>query len=148
MIPPVISKSLHVMLMTTCTSGGDLLLLSLLLKRITHCFTVLTSTVWVPETFSKHRWMLLGAIFSHGEIQFHTFVLYVLPCQMSFCQTAPLLPSVTQLQHVTAYWWEGFNLYCHTSNVCLWHHGTASQNLKHYFQGSPHNIYDMVHTWE
>ena len=26
---------------------------------------------------------------------------------MPFCQTAPLLPSVTQQQNVTEYWWEG-----------------------------------------
>ena len=26
---------------------------------------------------------------------------------MSFCQTAPLLQSVTQQQNVTEYWWEG-----------------------------------------
>ena len=25
---------------------------------------------------------------------------------MPFCQTAPLLPSVTWQQHVTGYWWE------------------------------------------
>ena len=26
---------------------------------------------------------------------------------MPFCQTVPLLPSVTQQQDVTEYWWEG-----------------------------------------
>jgi len=26
---------------------------------------------------------------------------------MPFCQTAPLLPSVTQQQNVMKYWWEG-----------------------------------------
>ena len=26
---------------------------------------------------------------------------------MPFCQTAPLLPSVTQQQNVMEYWWEG-----------------------------------------
>jgi len=30
-----------------------------------------------------------------------------LPCQKPFCLSAPLLPSVTQQQHVTEYWWEG-----------------------------------------
>ena len=29
-----------------------------------------------------------------------------MPCQTSFCQTAPLLPSVTQQQDVREYWWE------------------------------------------
>ena len=33
--------------------------------------------------------------------------LYTLPCQMVFCQTAPLLPSVAQQQNVMGDWWEG-----------------------------------------
>ena len=41
--------------------------------------------------------------FSHGGIQFHTCVSYALPCQMTICQTAPLLPSVTQQQNVMEY---------------------------------------------
>jgi len=35
------------------------------------------------------------------------FASYVFPCQTTFCQTAPLLPSVTWQQNVTEYWWEG-----------------------------------------
>ena len=46
--------------------------------------------------------MLMG-----GEIQCRIFALYALPCQTPFCQTAPLLPSVTQQQNVMKYWWEG-----------------------------------------
>ena len=33
--------------------------------------------------------------------------LLLLPCQTPFCQTAPLLPSVTWQQNVTGYWWKG-----------------------------------------
>ena len=44
--------------------------------------------------------------FLHGGIQFYSFALYALLCQMLFCQTA-LLPSVTQQQHIMGYWWEG-----------------------------------------
>jgi len=47
--------------------------------------------------------------FLHAGIRFHIFVSYALPCQMSFCQTAPLLPSVAancRQQNVAAYWWE------------------------------------------
>ena len=43
----------------------------------------------------------------HGGIQFHTFASSALPCQTPFCQSAPLLPSVTRQQHVMGYWWEG-----------------------------------------
>jgi len=45
--------------------------------------------------------------FLHGGIQLHTFASYTLPCQTSFCQTALLLPSVTQQQNVMEYWWKG-----------------------------------------
>lgn len=42
---------------------------SSLLKQITHCLTVLTSTVWFMKTFSKHRWVLY--FFLHERIQWH-----------------------------------------------------------------------------
>ena len=52
--------------------------------------------------------MSLGAIFfPHGGIQLHTFVSYARPCQMPFCQTAPLLSSVARQQSLTEYWQEG-----------------------------------------
>jgi len=38
--------------------------------------------------------------FLHGGIQIHSCVPYMLLCQMMFCQTAPLLPSVAQQQNV------------------------------------------------
>ena len=45
--------------------------------------------------------------FPHWGIQFHILDSYTLPCQMSFCQTTPLLPSVSHQQNVMEYWWEG-----------------------------------------
>jgi len=45
--------------------------------------------------------------FPQGGIQRHTFALYTLPCQLPFCRTARLLPSVAQQQHVMEYWWDG-----------------------------------------
>ena len=71
--------------------------MSPLLKYTTHCLTVLTSIV------GECQWV---RYFQHGGIQSHTFASYVFPCQMSFGQTAPLLPSVTQQQHVMESWWE------------------------------------------
>jgi len=50
---------------------------------------------------------VLVQFFPHGGIQFHTFASRVIPCQTPFCQTAPLLLSVTQQQHGTEHWWEG-----------------------------------------
>jgi len=37
----------------------------------------------------------------------YTFVSYALPCKTPFCQTAHLLPSVSQQQNVIEYWQEG-----------------------------------------
>jgi len=49
----------------------------------------------------------MDAFFLHEGIQFQPFAPYTLPCQMPFCQSAPLLPSVTQQQNIMGYWWEG-----------------------------------------
>jgi len=80
------------------------------------------------------QWMPL---FLHGGIQWHTFSPYTLPCQTPFCQSAPLLPSVTRAQNGIGYW---FSLYCHATNICLWSCGPTSQNRKHCFWSSPHKL--------
>ena len=41
---------------------------------------------------AEYHWV---PFFPHGGIQWQTFTSYALPHQMPFCQTAPLLPSVT-----------------------------------------------------
>ena len=56
-----------------------------------------------PAIVDKCQWV---PFFLHGGIQAHSFTSYALPCQTWFCQTAPLLPSVTRQQHVREYWWE------------------------------------------
>jgi len=101
---PAVKKRLHSTVIIICTSGGDPLLLSPLLKNTTHCLTVLTFTVWSPQ-MSKN---VNGCnSFLHGGIQCHTFASPTLPRQTSLCQIAPLLPSVTQQQHGMENWWEG-----------------------------------------
>ena len=40
------------------------------------------------------------ALVNFSKSQFHPFGPYMLPCQIPFCPTAPLLPSVTQQQNV------------------------------------------------
>jgi len=88
---PAMSKSLHATLIKASTRRGDLLFLSPLLKPKTYCFTVLTSTVWSPQTLSN----IDGCdFFPHEGIQLYTFSSYTLPCQTPFCQTTPLLLSV------------------------------------------------------
>ena len=79
---------------------GDPLLLSPLLKQTTHCSHPLFS-----RNVHKCQWMSVGTIFFlHGGIQFTSSALL---SQMLFCQSAPLLPSVTWQQHVMEYCWDG-----------------------------------------
>ena len=93
--PSAMNKSLHVALVKIYTSRGDPLL-SPLLKWTTHHLTVHMSTVWSPLRFSKYQWTSVYAIFSVWRNPVtHSFVSSTLPCQMPFCQTAPLLPPVT-----------------------------------------------------
>ena len=68
---------------------------------------MLTSTLCLHRHSVSVNECHLVALFPHGGIQRLTFALYALPCRTPFCQTTPLLPSVTQRQHVTEYWWEG-----------------------------------------
>jgi hypothetical protein len=38
--------------------------------------------------------------FPHGGIQWHAFSSYALPCETPFCQTAPLVLSVTRQRNI------------------------------------------------
>ena len=85
-----------------------------------------------PHGAHVHCWVFISTqqvsvnvsgchFFLRGGIQFCTFALYALPCQMPCCQTVPLLPSCCcypQQQHGILV--GRFNLYCHIDNVCLW----------------------------
>jgi len=53
---------------------------------------------------NEYQW---APFFPYGGVQTQTFATYVFSCQTSLCQTAPLLPSVTQQQNVMGYWQEG-----------------------------------------
>jgi len=70
---PVMNKSLHAVHIKICTSGGDPLSLSPLLKRTTDHFTVLTSTVThfcvCTHDYVRHHfvWLSLGCHRSHGN---------------------------------------------------------------------------------
>ena len=70
------------------------------------------------------QWM---PFFPRGGIQWHTFPSYTLPCQTPLCQTAPLLPSVTQQKKCNRILVGRFSLYCHTTNMLHWHHGPTSK---------------------
>ena len=59
-----------------------------------HCLVSLNFSI------DECQWV---TFFAHGGIQFHIRTSYETPLH----QTVPLLPSVTQQQHVMEYWWEG-----------------------------------------
>ena len=69
-------------------------LCSHLLFGLHKCSASIDECQWVP-------------FFLHEGMQWHNFAPSTLPCQTSFCQTTPLLPSVTEQQHGMGYWWEG-----------------------------------------
>ena len=78
--------------------------LSPLLKHTTHHLTVLAFTGWSPyiqQTLMKVS--VSVTFFPYGGIPCYSFASHAFP----LCRTAPLLPSVTQQQHVAEYWQEG-----------------------------------------
>ena len=105
------NKRLHAVLVKICMAIWNMACLS---QRCCHCGSAPCTTFLCScPLFGLHKrsasanecqWV---PFFPHEGIQWHTSVSYVLPCQMPFCQTAPLLPSVTVKQNVLEYWWEG-----------------------------------------
>ena len=106
MLSPVMNKSLYAMLMKI-TPG-----------KVYHCCchhcwkTPLTLSLCSHPLFDLHKCSAVTSecqcyFFLHEGIQWHPFASCTLSCQMPFCQTAPLLPSVMQQQNVREYWWEG-----------------------------------------
>jgi len=103
--------------------GLSFMSLSPLLKRATHCLTVLTSTVWSPYTFSKCRWMSLGAIFSTWRNSV-THLCFIHPSMSDAvlwdCPSAVICHMATKFDGILV---GKFNLYCHITNICLWCRG-------------------------
>ena len=101
---------------------GHLSLLPLL-KHTTHCLSVLTSTVWFPEMFSKHQWMSVDAIFSSWRnsvtalCSIHTSMSDTI---QSDCPLVAVCHTPTECSGILV---EMFSLYCHTTNTYLWLHG-------------------------
>ena len=91
--------------------GWTLMLLSPLMKCST--FTSLCSHPQFglhqcSASIDECQWV---SFFTHGGIQLHAFASYAFPCQMPFCQTAPLLRSVTLKWNAMEYWWKYILLY-------------------------------------
>ena len=124
------NKSLHVMLVKNSTSGGVPLSLSPLLNHTTHQHTVLTFTGWSPETFSKLRWMSVGAILS---IRSNSVTLLYFLCTpmsdaiQSDCPSAAISHTAAKCTRILA---GRFKHYFHATNIRLWQcgqHNTIKQ---------------------
>ena len=90
--------------MTHCFTAA---MMVLLMKCTTHsslCSHPLFGLHKHSASANKWQWVPFSP---HGGIHFYPFASHTLPCQMSLCYTARLLPSVTWQQSVTGYWWEG-----------------------------------------
>ena len=100
---PVVNSSLHAMFRKICTNGNDSLFHSVSSPTTSLCTHPLLGLCKYSARVDECQWVPL---FLH-RVQFHCFASYALPCQMPFCQTAPLLPSVTWQQNGTECWLEG-----------------------------------------
>lgn len=113
---PVMNKSLHAMLIKTCTSRGDRC-------QCHHCRNApSTASVRSHPLFSLQKQSSVECqqvpFLSLGGIQFHTFAPYALPWQTPLSQTAPLLPTCHTATTFNGILVGRFNLCCHNI-ICL-----------------------------
>ena len=93
---PGMIKSLHAVLIKICMAVQNVVCLSYYCHHFYNTPPHYASMYFLVFMFSKN-WV---QFFPHGGIQSHPFASCVLPCQIPFCQTAPLLPPVAQQQNV------------------------------------------------
>jgi len=82
---PVMNKDLHAMLIKICTTGGDPLSLSSLMKQIMHYPS--------PHCSHIHSWVSIKVSVNVNSVWrslMADIAAYTLACQRPFCQTAPL----------------------------------------------------------
>ena len=96
---PAMNERLHAALVQICMVIQTVVYLS------GHCHNApLNTTLCSHPLFGlqKHLVSVNGChfFFSYEGIQIHTFASYTFLCQTPLCQTAPLLPPVTQQQNV------------------------------------------------
>ena len=114
---PTMNKSLRGMLLKVCSSRADPLSLLSPLKCTTHHLTVLTSTVqqcsasvdecqWVPCFLRRGTQCLTCTSISDAIL--------------SNCPSAANCHTATTSNEILV---GRFGLYCHTTNICLWHCG-------------------------
>ena len=99
----------------------SLTLLLLLLKGTTHHLTVLTSTVLLPQIFSKLWWMPMGAIFTtwrNSTTHFCFICTSMSSASLSDCPFAAICHTTIKCNGILA---GRFNLFCHITNIHPWH---------------------------
>ena len=106
------NKSLHAMLAKICTSRGDPLSQSPLLKRNTHRLTVLTATVWSPVNVNGCHFFHMEEFSDTPLLHTHFHVRHLLSNHPSaaICHTATKCKGILVRR---------FNFYSHSTNICL-----------------------------
>ena len=110
--------------------------------------TVLTSTGCSPQTFSKHRWVSVGAIFSTWRNSVpHLCSIYnaIWHGSASGCPSAAICHTATKCNRMILV--GKINLYCHPTNICLWHCEPTEYSGRHYFWSSPCKYLDFLPTF-
>lgn len=104
--------------------GLSFMLLLLLLKCTPYCLTVLMSAVWSPQMFVKCLWMSAGAIFYCMKEFNSVSLLHTHFCvKHQFVRLPPSAGTCLKATKFNEILSGRFNLYCHSTNIHLWHWG-------------------------
>ena len=113
---PVMNKSLHATLVKICTSRGDPLLLSPLLKNTIHCLTVLTSSVWSPKcsaSIHECQWVSFFSAWRNSVTHLFSVCTSMSHADVSDCPSAAICHTAMKCSRILV---GTYNLCCHTTN--------------------------------
>ena len=115
--------------------GLSFMLLSPLLKRITCCLTVLTST---SQTFVQQELMNVSGCCYFFMEEFSSAALlhahFHVRHRSARCPSAAICLATTACSRVLV---GKLSLYCNTTSICLWCPGPTEWTKMHYFWSSP-----------
>ena len=97
--------ALHFVMWQLCMAVWNMVCLS---YRCNHCWNAPTASLCIQCLVCINFWQ--ESVNVYGCNVFRDSippVFFILACQTPFCQTAPLLPCVTQQQNIWEYWQEG-----------------------------------------
>jgi len=116
---PAMNKSLHAALIKICTSGGDPLSLSTLLKCATHHLTVLTPLVVIQKhsvRTDKRQWVPFFPAWMNSVTPLCFICISMSDTILSDCPFAAICHTATKCNGVLV---GRFSLYCHITNISL-----------------------------